>query len=354
MANNEAKDDKVKYEKKVLEQIIIDDDKKDKEIENKEVEDKGEINKINGDETNTPDLNEKVINERPPANVIVYIVAVILMGLLIFYMSSIYKNVENRPKKSTYQAPKEIEEKEELEEITIDSNVVKDLVYPIMRNSKYDINSYYNRESLTMADFSNNDILYNAFIHVYTGNLANYNEGYNSAYCSTPDKQKTFNAQYIELRINNLFSKTTNFQFTDFVVPSVNTDTVYVGTWKYDEVANRYIYYGDCNPIQESDIEYYDITVPVSAKGEKENETIYVDKYVGFAKVTNSTNSYQLYSDYNMTNLISDGTFKDGDRLNELTTKVTENKQKFKQYEYQFSKKDCSYEDYCFVQGKWK
>ena len=79
-----------------------------------------------------------------------------IMLIAVFFLPKIYDFIE------TLKMPKveslDNENKEEVKKI--DSELLSDLHYPIMRNSIYDKNTYYSLEKFQISDMSNNDILY--------------------------------------------------------------------------------------------------------------------------------------------------------------------------------------------------
>ena len=71
--------------------------------------------------------------------------------------------------------------------------------------------------------------------------------------------------------------------------------------------------------------------------------------YVGFAKVVD--NNYTIYSDANMTNELTKGTFTTLEDLNTVFKNI--NKENKKIYKYTFKNTLCSYNEYCLYEGKW-
>ncbi len=242
------------------------------------------------------------------------------------------------------------------EKITVDSKELSTFTYPIMRNSQYEKSSYYEKSSLTMSDFSNNDILYNAFVHVYTGSIAPYEGSYSGNACITNDTKKTINSRYLEARIDNLFSTNTKYEHATFTVPSTNKDTEYVGTWVYNPKTKMYVYYGDCTGVKPTNTLYYDLKYIYEANGTSNNTIIDVTYYMGFAEVNNSNKQYTIYSDALMTDVLTTGTLSTSDyekELNEIFKNYLGNTHAAKSYKYTFSSRNCSYQDYCFEKGEW-
>ena len=301
-------------------------------------------------------------NDESTTNLFSVILLVVVIGIIIasyMLLPKIYQWFSSRETPSTYVDPTPDKPKEpiiELEEITLESDEVLSLTYPIMRNNPYSTKTYYSNSVVNIGDFSNNDLLYNAFIHVYSGNIGGYDGGYNDKYCGTELTKKTFNAKYIDARMDNLFTETVNYEHKTFKVPSTNLNTEYVGTWKYDSKNNRYIYYGDCNPTEPSNIVYYDLTVAYDAKGLENNTVIEVYYHVAFAKVNKTNKTYVIYSDASMKNQILKGTLKSSDYAKELKDNFNSyisSENQTSKYKYTFSSKDCSYQNHCFVKGEW-
>lgn len=283
--------------------------------------------------------------------------SVVILAVVIFFFPSIHRFLENLTIKGEKVAPvtNTNDNEPKYEKITVNSKVLETFTYPIMRNSVYAKNSYYQKDTITMSEFSNNDILYNAFIHVYTGSLAPYEGQYIATYCGTGATRKMVNEKYLTARIENSYSRKTNYKHATFVVPSTNKDTQYVGTWYYDAKNKAYIYYGDCNPIQPTDTLYYDLKNIEDASGNSNNTVIEVTYHIAFAEVTNSSRQYKIYSDATMTNVISSGTLTTNDyerELNQIFKDLSKESQ-VKSYKYTFSTADCAYQDYCFEKGEW-
>lgn len=297
------------------------------------------------------------------ATLVVLCVAGVLLIIAVFFFPKIdsflseWRLQRNVPKPQSNTNTTSNSNEQTYDPITLESKELTTFTYPIMRNTPYDKISYYNRSSVTMSEFSNNDILYNAFIHVYNGNIADYVGSYNGTFCGSATQHKTFNAKYIDARINNLFTTETEYKHADFSVPVTNKDTSYVGTWKYDKRNNRYIYYGSCsNQTKKNDL-YYDVSSIYDAEGIENNTTIYARYYVAFAHVDGSNGNYTLYSDAEMTNVLATGSLTSNNYQQELNTAFTKylesGKDTVKTYQYTFSRNNCSYQDYCFVKGEW-
>lgn len=354
--------DEIKEEKGLteLEEIIEDDE--EEEI----VEEKPKLR----EEKKEEEVPEKKVKKEPlppqdpkeaKASLILAVVCFAIIGIGIFFFSNIYDFIQDLTMRPPKEDPVISNKNPEpiYEEITLKSEVVGTFTYPIMRNSQYSADTYYKRDSITMSDFSNNDILYNAFIHVYIGNLEDYKGGYIETYCGTDATKKAFKARYIELRMDNLFSKNTKFTHGSFTVPSNNLITTdigktYAGKWNYDSINDRYIYYGNCAGTPSGGTEYYDLLSAYQATGKQKNTVIEVSYYIGFAKVNSATKEYSIYSDVAMTHLIDSGTLTTGNHMNELNNKFAQlPSNNLSKYKYTFSSNECSYKDYCFEKGEW-
>lgn len=230
--------------------------------------------------------------------------------------------------------------KEEVKKKVVDEEILSNLHYPLMRNGVYSATTYYSLDKFTYSDMSNNDILYNAFLDIYEGNMTPY-EGVTN--CTNISKQ--FQDDYIKLRIKNIIGKSVNYNLADFIVEEGN-DSPYIGTWQYDAVNSRFIYTGLCNT-GDTSVKYYDLTEFIKAS--YDNDDIVVYNYVGFAKVID--NMYYIYSDASMQNEISTGNFINVEDLNSKFKNI--NKKSKKVYKYTFKDTLCSYNEYCLYEGKW-
>lgn len=286
---------------------------------------------------------------------IVIIVALIIAAASVFLFPKAYRffsKITTKPEKIE-TSNSSTNEEPVYEKITTDSKVLTTFTYPIMRNSQYEKNSYYQKESITMSEFSNNDILYNAFIHVYSGSIGPYKGGYAGTYCGTANTKKEVNSKYLEARIDNLFSRNTKYTHATFRVPSTNKDTPYVGTWVYNAKTKKYIYYGDCEGVTPSNIMYYDLKSISKANGNANNTVIDVTYYMGFAEVNVSNKNYTIYSDANMTSALTTGTLTSTDYEQELNAIFNNYLSNARSYKYTFSSNNCSFQDYCFEKGEW-
>ena len=250
---------------------------------------------------------------------IVFLSLIVLIVTVFFLNDEIYRFFFNKKEPSSYKTSNSSNSNEEkLEEITLESELLTTFTYPIMRNNPYEKDSYYTMDSFTMSDLSNNDILYNALIHVRTGNFLTYEDSYQGNYCVDGDHKKAVSEKYIDARINNLYGKSTEYEHGNFTVPSTNQDTEYVGDWKYDAKNHQYIYYGDCKGFSPKNIIYYDLKNAYQVTAKNNNETIDLLYYVAFAQVDRNTKKYTIFSDLEMTNILTDGTLTTDDYEAEL------------------------------------
>ena len=273
-------------------------------------------------------------NEKNNSLFIIILFAVVIV--LVLFLPKIYDFIE------TEKLPEveKTEEKEEIKDTNVDEETLKSIHFPIMRNSVYDLNTYYSLDKFTISNMSNNDILYNAFMDIYEGNMTSSNI---TGSCTNVSKQ--FNVDYIELRIKNILGKNVKYNLESFYVPEDSTSN-YKGTWVYDSSYARFVYNGLC-AYKATNTKYYNLEELISAK--YEDSDIIVNYYVGFAKVTN--NNYVIYSDANMTKEIHNGTFTSLEDLNNIFKSI--NKKDKKIYKYTFKNTLCSYNEYCLYEGKW-
>lgn len=270
-------------------------------------------------------------------NGILIIILLGIVAILVLFFPSIYDFV------SSFSMPKvedfKTEEKGE-ENKSIDETILETIHYPIMRTSIYDSNTYYSLDKFTISSLSNNDILLNAFLDIYEGNMTSY-EGVGA--CTNISKQ--FNKEYLELRVKNIIGNKTNYTLTDFYVPE-DSNSNYVGTWKYDSYNNRFIYVGLCAS-SATNVKYYNLEELIKVEYDKKDIVAYY--YVGFAKVEGS--NYTIYSDAKMTNEIKTGTFIDVNNLNDIFKTIDKKNKNI--YKYTFKNTLCSYNEYCLYEGKW-
>ena len=231
------------------------------------------------------------------------------------------------------------EEKEEIKKI--DESILETIHYPLMRTSIYDMNTYYSLDKFTVNNLSNNDILLNAFLDIYEGNITSY-EGL--GFCTNLSKQ--FNKDYLELRIKNILGNRLKYTLDSFYVPE-DLNSSYVGNWAYDSWNGRFTYNGLCQS-NATNVKYYDLEELIKFEYEGKND-IAVYYYVGFAKVEG--NNYTIYKDAALTQELSSGTFFSEDELNNTFKNLNKNNKKI--YKYVFKNTLCSYNEYCLYEGKW-
>ena len=133
-------------------------------------------------------------NKKEKNNTLFLIIMFIVVVILVLFLPKIYNYIQ---KQQLPKVEKTEVQKEEKKEITED--ILETIHYPIMRNSIYDSNTYYTLDKFTISNMSNNDILYNAFMDIYEGNIINSNR---KGSCTNLSKE--FNKDYIELRIKNI------------------------------------------------------------------------------------------------------------------------------------------------------
>ena len=260
---------------------------------------------------------------------IIIVVLVLLFPKIHGYIESFdLPNIEN------------IKEEEKEQNKNVDKEILESIHRPLMRNSIYNSYTYYSLNKFTINDMSNSDILLNAFLDIYEGNMTTFEYNGN---CTNISKQ--FNVDYIELRIKNILGKNVKYTFENFYVPE-DLESNYKGNWKYDIYNSRFIYDGICTS-NISNITYYNLEQLIKAEYNKNDINVYY--YVGFAKVEG--NNYSIYKDANMNELIISGTLNNTSELNSIFQNI-ENKNK-KIYKYTFKNNLCSYNEYCLFEGMW-
>lgn len=255
-------------------------------------------------------------------NTLMWILLVIVL-IVTFFLPKIYNFVGDitTPKVKKSQNNANIEVKKVTDE------VISDIHFPIMRNSKYNKDTYYNLDVFRNSDMSNSDKLLSAYLKLEKVNIIN----------------NAFKSIYIDLLIDNVLGKDIDYKLERFYVP-IDSKQDYKGYWNYDAGSSMFIYQGGNNN-ENTNIEYYNLEQKIKAEYEKRDIVIYY--YVGFAKVEG--NNYIIYSDPNMTNTISEGIL-DSD-LNTIFSKIDNKKKKI--YKYTFKDTICSYSEYCLYEGKW-
>ena len=282
-----------------------------------------------------------------------------LIFVLLIIIAGIYfiPQITNMIKKDTKSKEPETEEKkkkkeEEKVEYSWDDKIIKDITFPVMRVSPGSDTSYYTLDKMTVANMTNNEILFNAFINVYTGNIGYHQGGYDGVFCGSAEQQRELNAKYIDARVDNLFTKNTEFTHEDFYVP-FTVGSSYYGLWRFNPNTYSYVYYGECNPQGLAGEFYYDILVPAEIKTSKDGKTAYLTYNMGFAKMIGD--EYEIYRDANYTNLLISDTFKTDDQEKELEDVFADyvKDHSVNKYKYTYSKNDCSYADLCYISGEW-
>jgi len=270
-------------------------------------------------------------------NAIFIIILLAVVAILVLFFPKIYDLI------NSFSMPEvekiETEEKEETKKI--DEGILETIHYPMMRTSIYDSNTYYALDKFAISNLSNNDILLNAFLDVYEGNMTSY-EGVGA--CTTISKQ--FNKDYLELRIKNILGNKINYKLDNFYVPE-DLNSKYTGTWNYDSWNNRFVYVGLCNS-RATNVKYYDLEELIKLEYENKNDIV-AYYYVGFAKVEG--NNYVIYSDSKMTKELKKGTLTNVEELDAIFKNVNKNKKQI--YKYTFKNTLCSYNEYCLYEGKW-
>ena len=267
-------------------------------------------------------------------NVFVWVLLGVVLVIVLF-MPKIYQLIEN---KKLPEVEEKVEEKIEHKK-EVDKDVLDSLYFPIMRNSKYESNTYYSLDTFKVSNMSNQDILYNAFMHIEE--IVMDSNGVKGT-CTTLSKQ--FDSKYLNFRIKNVLGKNVKYTLSNFYVPE-DSNSNYKGNWTYDSVNSRYVYNGICST-KATNITYYNLEQFIKAEYNKDDIIVYY--YVGFAKIEGE--SYTIYSDAKMTNVLSSGKGTI-DQVNELFEQM-DNKDK-KIYKYTFKNSLCSYNDYCLYEGKW-
>ena len=279
---------------------------------------------------------EKNKNNKESKGNIFLIVIFVILGVIVFFLPKVYSYIE------TLKLPtvEKVEEKQEEQSKEVDEETLESIHYPLMRNSVYSENTYYSLNEFSINDISNSDILLNAFLDIYEGNITASN--IKGTCTNTP---KEFNVDYLTLRIKNILSKNVKYTLEDFYVP-VDSNSNYKGAWSYDSANSKYIYNGVCSTSTNT-MMYYDLKELI--KAEYDNKDIVVYYYVGFAKVDG--NAYIIYSDAGMKNEITRGNFNGQEELDSIFKSI--DKKDKKVYKYIFKNNLCSYNEYCLYKGQW-
>ena len=142
-------------------------------------------------------------------NVILIITCILIVTIGIVLMPTLYNIITTKnlsSKKIYVKENKKKSEDKKVEKITLESEILKELVYPVMHNDSNNIDTYYKLDKISVTDFSNNDILYNAFLQIYEG------------YIVENGSSVTFNSSYLDSRVQNIFGPATGYNLTDFTV----------------------------------------------------------------------------------------------------------------------------------------
>ena len=257
-------------------------------------------------------------------NIFMWIVIFIAI-VIVFLFPNIYNFVSN------FTIPKsgnggDIPVKEEVQKVT--EEVLSSIHFPLMRNSKYSINTYYSLDVFKSNDMNNVDKLYSAFTNLENVSIEN----------------NTFKSAYMDLLIDNVLGKDVDYNLEAFYVP-LDSASIYKGYWMYNPNTGLFWYKGGTNN-ENTSIEYYDLTSLKSAEYDKKDIIAYY--YILFAKVVN--NNYVIYSDPGMTNVVTEGTLTDTD-LNTVFNSIDNSKKKV--YKFVFKNTICSYSEYCLYEGSW-
>ena len=261
-------------------------------------------------------------------------VFIVVLLLIITGIVFLFPKISDYLYKTSIPTIKSNEESKKEEKKEVTDEVIESIHFPKMRNSAYSEFTYYSKDTFKVSDMSNNDILYNAFLDLYEGNIVDslyYSE------CSNVSKE--FNPNYIELRVKNILGKNVEYELNDFTVPS-DSNSNYTGLWHFN---GNVFYYGGMCTLDENSTRYYDLEKLIEAK--YDNDDIVLTYYVAFAKVIGD--NYTIYSDALMTQEIANGTGDYNSAFNSLDTN------KLKKYQYRFKKTLCSYDEYCLYEGKW-
>lgn len=294
----------------------------------------------------------QVENIAASSNLFLIAILILVVGG-VYFIPTIQKMVSKSKNEPTIkQDSKKEVTKDSKEKFTWESGLVKNIKFPIMRNDINSTDSYYLNDSADITTFSNNDILYNAFIDEYSGNIGTYVGGYNGTFCGQENQHKEINAKYIDARIYNLFTKNAQFTHSDFYVP-LSSGSEYYGLWRFNPNTYSYVYYGECNPQGIIGDIYYDVLVQNDIKTSDDYKTAYLTYNIGFAKILDNT--YEIYKNPDYTDLLISDTLKTDDYKKELNDVFAEfiKNHKTKKYKYTYTTKNCSYSELCYLSGEY-
>ena len=262
----------------------------------------------------------------------VFLIVILFIGaFLVFFFPKIHEVLY----KASLPEIEKSESNEKYEKKELTDEILSEIHSPIMRTSAYSDFTYYSLETFKVTDMSNQDILYNAFIDMYEGNITD--SSYSSA-CGNINKE--FNSKYIDLRIKNILGRNLKYNLEDFFVPA-DSNSNYVGNWIFN---NNIFYYNGLCSTNTSSIKMYDVETMVNAY--YDGDDIVITYYVGFVKVEGD--NFTIYSDPNMTHEIGTGVGSDYKAVfDSLDDKLK------KKYQYTYKNTLCTYDEYCLYEGKW-
>ena len=345
MKKDEAEKYRAEQAKKEADAIKISQDKPEFKIKTDSKIDKFDRN-IQKNKTEA-----KVENIAPSSNMFLIVILFVVIGGIYFLPMIREAVTKNKTGEPAPASQKKKEEKEKKNYTWTDAEI-KNITLPIMRNDINSQASYYTADKMTITSFTNNDILYNAFINVYSGSIAHYEGGYDGQFCGNDDQRRVLNAKYITARVSNMFNKNTEFAFTDFYVP-LSSGSPYYGLWRYDAATHSYIYYGECNAYGILPPYYQDILLENKIETSEDGKTVYLTYNIAFAIV--NSDSYEVYRDANYTDLLISDTFKTSNHDKELKDVLKEfnENHKLAKYKYTYSTIDCSYSEFCYISGEY-
>lgn len=261
-----------------------------------------------------------------------FLIILLFVGVIIVFFFPMIHNFFYKVSMPKIEKSKE-EVKEDKKELT--EEILAEIHTPKMRNSAYSDFTYYSLDKFKITDMSNQDILLNAFLDVYEGNIID--SGHSSS-CSATNKE--ISSKYINLRVKNILGRNLKYTLEDFYVPE-DSNSKYTGNWIY---SNDTFYYNGLCSSNASSVRMYDIETRIDAK--YDNDDILVTYYVGFVKYDGD--NYTIYSDALMTNEIGSGT---GSDYKTVFDNLDNNLKK--KYEYRYKNTLCTYDEYCLYEGRW-
>ena len=252
----------------------------------------------------------------------VFLVIVLILGIVLVFL---FPKIHELTTSINYPEIEKSKEETSKENKELTSEMIDEIHSPIMRSSIYQDFTYYSLDKFTVFDMKNEDILLNAFLDMYEGNIKD---------------NEAFDSKYIDLRVKNILNRDLEYTLSSFTVPE-DSNSKYVGTWNY---SNGKFYYSGKSQSFNTEVKYYDIKTQIDAK--YNGDDIIITYYVGFVKVTG--NDYVIYSDPGMTNKIGSGT---GDDYKSTFENLNNNLKK--KYQYTYKNTLCTYDEYCLYEGKW-